>query len=390
MSPVRLGVAAAVVAAAALTGTHALERNADVLTTQDTQEVRRPGPDSARVALLLTSLDRGDALVCALIADQIGNQWWNDEGDAPGRFADARAEMIAAKDSLNGRIEHAGTIQLLTATLGHANPCVRRVAAKLLGRSRVETSSLVGLLDDASPMVREAAAYAIGSGTKRGVRAALEKVLAQRGAPEAAMAAWALQEEDDSAAVPALERALRHADARVRFTAAYALGEIGEESAAPALERVLTADSDARARRYAAHAIGELGTHRSVDALSAAISDRDASVRYAAVEAMGEIHDLEQAPSALRQACTSSDRKLARLATLAVAEMHDPTTLDLLISLSAMDDRDVRLHIAEALGEIGSPKASDALMRLLKDADAHVRRAAAEALGEIRENSERN
>lgn len=390
MSPVRLGVAAAVVAAAAWTGTHAMERSTNTLATPDAQEVRRPAPDSARVASLLTALDGGDPLVCALIADQIGNRWWEDEADAPGRFADARADMLAAKDSLNGRIEHAGTIQLLSASLGHANPCVRRVAAKLLGRSRVETSRLTALLDDASPLVREAAAYAIGSGEQRGARVALEKVLTQHGAAEAAMAAWALQEEDDSAAVPALERALRHVDARVRVNAAYALGEIDDERSAPALERALTSDSDARARRYAAQAIGELGTHRSLDALSTAIGDRDATVRYAAVAAMGEIDGLEQAPVALRQACTSSDRKLAKLASITVAELHDPTTLDLLISLSTMDDREVRLHIAEALGEIGSPKASDALMRLLKDADAEVRRAAAEALGEIRENSEQN
>lgn len=390
MSPVRLGVAAAVVVAAAWTGSHALERNADVLVTQDTQDARRPGSDSTRIAMLLTSLDGGDPLVCSLIADQIGNRWWDDDADAPGRFADARTDMHAAKDSLSGRIEQAGALQLLTTSLAHTNPCVRRVAAKLLGRSRIETPRLVALLDHASPLVREAAAYAIGSGDKRDARGALERLLSQGGAAEAAMAAWALQEEDDSAAVPALERALRHADARVRYTAAYALGEIDDERSAPALERALASDSDARVRRYAAQALGELGTQRSVDALSAAINDRDARVRYAAVEALGEVDGLEQAPSALRQACTSSDRTLARLAAITVAEMHDPSTLDLLITLTTMADRDVRLHVAEALGEIGSAKASEALMRLLKDADPEVRRAAAEALGEIRENTERH
>jgi HEAT repeat protein len=315
-------------------------------------EPRHTGPDSLRVASLLDALDRGDALVCEMMADRIGNWWGN--GDGPGQFGDARVNLVAAKDSLGGAIENAGTINLLTATLSHRNPCVRRVAGRLLGRSRVETSLLVTLLDDASPTVREAAAFAIGSGEKRQARVALETMLARRTGSEAAMAAWALAEEDDVASVPALERALRHDDARVRRAAAYALGEIA--------------------------------ALRALEPLSVALRDRDADVRYAAARAIGELDGLEHPPAALLEACRSDDRKLARIAAMTVAELHDPATLDLLVTLADMDDRDVRVHVAEALGEIGSIQANAPLMRMLQDPDAEVRRAAAEALGELREN----
>lgn len=359
MSPVRVGLAAAAIAAMGWTTVSALDRVTIPASLQSSGIVREqhPGPDSLRVASLLVALDKGDPLICEVFADRMGNSWWG-RSNRIGDFGDAAANQRAAQDSLSGRIEHAGTIQLLTASLSHGNPCVRRVAARWLGRSSVATSRLTGLLDDPSATVREAAAYAIGSGEKRQARVALEAMLARRGGAEAAMAAWALAEEDDSASVPALQRALRHADAPVRRAAAYALGEIADL--------------------------------RALDALSAALRDADAEVRYASAHAIGELDDLEHPPAALLEACRSSDRKLARIAAMTVAELHDPATLDVLIALADMDDRDVRVHVAEALGEIGSLKANAPLLRMLQDQDAEVRRAAAEALGELRENGSRD
>ncbi|HEY0928449.1 MAG TPA: HEAT repeat domain-containing protein [Gemmatimonas sp.] len=355
MSPVRIGIAAAAVVAMGWTTVSALEHasGTNLPSLQSLSEPRRTGPDSLRVASLLEALDKGDPLVCEVMAERIGN-WWG-SGGGVGTFSDAKPNLAAARDSLSGRIEHAGTINLLTKSLAHENPCVRQLAARWLGRSTIETARLVSLLDDPSPRVREAAAYAIGSGEKRKAIAPLEKMLGRAAGAEAAMAAWALAEEDDVASVPALERALRHDDARVRRASAYALGEIA--------------------------------SLRALEPLSAALRDSDAEVRYTAARAIGELDDLEHPPAALLEACRSNDRRLARIAAMTVAELHDPATLDLLISLADMDDRDVRVHVAEALGQIGSAKANAPLMRMLQDQDAEVRRAAAEALGELRENA---
>ena len=387
MSPLRMAVVGVAIAAATWTTSAALRSDhAAALASVTVHDSLSPGPDSARVATLLASLGSGDALVCDLLAEQIGNFWWSGDDDGPGQFGDAKKQLTAARDSLHGSITHAGTLRLLTTALANDDPCVRKVAAKLLGRSRIETAKLSALLSDPSPRVREAAAYALASGEHRDARTALETLLRTGGTDEAAMAAWTLGEAEDSAAVPALVRATRAPAARVRLAAVSALGEIKDERSLADLERALKSDADAAVRARAAHSIGEIGSLRSLDVLGAAIGDAASTVRYAAVKAIGELDEIEHPPAALVQAARSSDPKLQRLAAMALADIHDPASLDALIALAAMDDREVRMKVSEALGSIGSARASGALMRLLKDADAEVRRAAAEALGQISEN----
>lgn len=387
MSPLRLAVVGVTIAAATWTTSAALRSSpATPFTTTSARDSSRPGADSARVAMLLASLGRGDALVCDLLSEQIGNYWWSDDDHGIGAFGDAKHQLMSARDSLNGSIGQAGALRLLTTALGADDPCVRKVAAKLLGRSQIETARLVALLGDAAPRVREAAAYAIAAGHHRDAHTALEALLRSGGTDEAAMAAWALGEAEDSAAVPALLQSAKSSAARVRLASVVALGEIKDERSLPLLERALTDDQDAAVRARAAHAIGEMGMMRSINALNTAISDGTPAVRYAAIEAIGELHDLEHPSAALLLAARSSDPKLQRLAAMAIAEIHDPTSIDALIALAIVDDRDVRMKVSEALGSIGSAKASGALMRLLKDSDAEVRRAAAEALGQISEN----
>jgi HEAT repeat protein len=380
-------VAGVAIAAATWTTSAALRSNsATAFASVSPRDSLGPGPDSARVATLLASLGTGDALVCDLLSEQIGNFWWNDGDDGIGAFGDAKRQLSSARDSLHGSASHPGTLRLLTTALAADNPCVRKVAAKLLGRSRIETSRLAALLSDASPRVREAAAYAIASGHHRDARGALETLLRSGGTDEAAMAAWALGEAEDSAAVPALLQGAKAPATRVRLASVSALGEIKDERALPVLERALTSDQDAAVRARAAHSIGEMGMMRSIEALNTAIGDGNPLVRYAAIEAIGEMHDMEHPTAALLQAARSSDPKLQRLAAMAIAEIHDPTSIDALIALAGVDDRDVRLKVSEALGSIGSVKGSSALMRLLKDPDAEVRRAAAESLGQISAN----
>src|SRR2546430_10466751 len=58
----------------------------------------------------------------------------------------------------------------LFRSLGTDNACVRRVAAKLLGRSAVSAAVLRELLADPSPRIRESAAFAAGVGERRDTR----------------------------------------------------------------------------------------------------------------------------------------------------------------------------------------------------------------------------
>lgn len=343
------------------------------------------GVDSLRAATMLNALRTGDPLICELLVENIGNHWSSHDG--AGQFQDARVTLESAKDSVHGRIAGEGTIQLLLASLDTDDPCVRRVAAEWLGRSRVEDARLLQKLDDRSPRTRSATAYAIGIGHKShgaAGRRALEKLLRDGGSDDGAMAAWALGEIEDSASAPVLMQALRSPHAPVRLASIDALGTLEETRALKEIERLLHEDASAPVRAHAAEALGDIGSNASVNALADALRDPSAPVRYAAVEAIGDLHDLDVAPRALVAATQSADAKLQMLAVMVLAEIHDPKTVDALLAFTSHANRDVRLKVAEAFGEIRSAKASGGLMQLLKDSDPEVRRAAAEALGEIR------
>lgn len=278
------------------------------------------GPDSARVASLLSSLGQADPLVCDMLADQIGN-FWSDAGRyGIGRLSDAPAQVLAAKDSLHGKVSSPGAIMLLSNTLRSTNPCTRRIAAKLLGRSAATTAQLSALLADQSGTVREAAAYAIGGEERQDARGPLERLARTNRGADAAMAVWAL---------------------------------------------------------------GEFGDAVSLPVIVSALAEGDAHVKMAAAAAIGEMHDLEHAPPALVEATRSGDMALKRIAARSLASIGDPNTLDALIGLVAVDDPFVRMRVIEALGHIGSAKAAPALMKASRDANAEVRRAAVEALGEV-------
>jgi len=184
----------------------------------------RAGADSARVATLLSALAHTDPVICDLIGDQLGNFWMGGEPGRLGRFDDA-PNVQGAKDSLAGTITDPRAVSLLVATLGAENACVRRVAAKLLGRSAVSAAVLRGLLDNPAPRIRESAAFASGVGERRETRVALEHLLADSATGPAAMAAWALGEIQDPASASALVGAVSAASPRVRLASAWALGD---------------------------------------------------------------------------------------------------------------------------------------------------------------------
>ena len=403
----------------------------------------RPGADSTRVAALLTALGHTDPVICDLIGDQLGNFWMGHNAAGLGRFSDAPAGIQGAKDSLAGTITDAHAITLLIATLGAQNPCVRRVAAKLLGQSAVSTSVLGGLLDNPSPLIRESAAYAAGETERHELTPILERRLADTATGPAAMAAWALGEIQDPAAAHALQTAVHSASARVRLASVWALGQfedasyandvvpflrdanpgmrataaealgqmksprvgaaligaladksdavrraavraladLEERSAVAPLEGLLLNDPDSDVRRECAHALGNFSQARSLDPLTKALGDPDAEVQHAAADAIGDLDDVTKAPAALIFATTSRDLELRRSATKALAHIGDAAAVQALVDRLSDADKDVRLAAVEGLGEMNVGAAIPGLTRALNDRDPEVRRAAAEALG---------
>jgi HEAT repeat protein len=348
------------------------------------QEKVHPGPDSARVAKLLDALTATDPMLCTMVAEQLGNFWWNGDDYRYGAFSDAPASTTAARDSLHGHTSDPKAIALLTSHLKDEAPCPRRAAAKLLGRSTIATPRLVGMLDDASPRVQESAAYALSHGDRYDARPALESRITSTNEALAAMAAYALEDMHDSVSDAVFLRALSSRHVRVRIAGARGLGHDEKKEHRATLERAYR-DDDPGVRDAVVHALGDIGDPLSATTLAAALNDTDRHVRIRAASALGDLDELHTAPAALIRAAESTDIEFAEAAINALAEIHDPATVDVLIGRLTSPSRDIRLRVVEALGNIGSAKALPGLMKALGDRDPEVRRAAAEALGEIKE-----
>ena len=350
---------------------------------------RRAGPDSGRVAILLDALGKTDPVVCELLGDQIGNFWNGGERGGVGRLAATPASLQAAKDSIGGRITDPRAIDRLVRELSAPNPCVRRVASKMLGNSAIAASRLRALLGDASPTVREAAAHAAGVGEVHDVRTTLESSLGDRDAGVAAMAAWAIGEIEDRSSIPALARAMRGGEPRVGLAAIWALGQIDDKNAAADVIPALR-DANAVTRAMAADVLGELENPASIAPLERALADdSDARVREAAARALGELSAASSATVVGHALWTRTSQCAARprprwassttctrrhpdwsprcsRATPSCASMRRARSpkspirqrRSALVGLLSDTSRDIRKHAVEALGEIGPPSPS--------------------------------
>lgn len=164
--------------------------------------------------------------MCELALRSLGNRfggwYW---ASAP----DAAADQSDLLEWASNRIEGQTAIPTLSDAMSDRDPCVRRVAARLLGHIE-------------HPRASEALLDLLGS----------------RNAETRQMAAIGLGYQDKRSAVNGLVDALRDPAAPVRAAAAWALGKIEDASAIEALTHVLLEDEDALVRRQAARALGEM------------------------------------------------------------------------------------------------------------------------------------
>jgi HEAT repeat protein len=248
----------------------------------------RPGPDSSRVARLLTTMGQTDPVACEMLSDQIGNFWWGGDEWGIGRLSDARLDVRAAKDSVSGHVRDPAAIRHLVSMLSTDDPCVRRTAAKMLGNSTIADNELARLFDDPSPRVREAALHAAGHEERPALRTRMEGLLG-RDETTSAMAAWALGNLEMRESVDPLANALARGAQRVKINAAWALGMIEDPRAVDPLRRVLR-DADPILRATAVEALGDIeALNSAADVERVLREDSDRRVRLAAIEALGNI-----------------------------------------------------------------------------------------------------
>jgi HEAT repeat protein len=146
------------------------------------------------------------------------------------------------------------------------------------------------------------------------------------------------------------------------------------------LERRLAHGGRRLRRVAAASALGRVGSRTSLAPLSAALTDPDREVAYAAAQALARYDD-PHAYQALLDALGGGDG-LPGARVVALLEEFRPATATVMIERRASsDDSEVRHWVAYLLGRLADPSSAPVVEALSHDPDEGVRATAAEALG---------
>lgn len=205
-----------------------------------------------------------------------------------------------------GELKVPGSVPTLLNGLGDRDPDVRNVAARSLGRMKLQAAeeALVELLGKHDQAVSaRIAAICI----EMGPRTAPLLIRTLREAPPKARfwAARILGEIRDPRATRALGDALVDKDPDVRSAAIWALGMIADRSTASLAEPLLR-DPVWYVRAHAAEALGRIGDPNSVPSIAEALKDRSWWVRKNALDAL--VHLGEPSKQALFRTLEGEDR----------------------------------------------------------------------------------
>jgi HEAT repeat protein len=181
----------------------------------------------------------------------------------------------------------------------------------------------------------------------------------------------------------------------VRAMAAHAVTSLPAAEASALLIPLLQ-DKEEFVRREVAHSLGETHSRAVVHPLAELLAtEKEVSVRAAAVLALGQIGD-ESAVPALAQVLSgvSSNKKskkreddfVMRSAAEALGKIRSRAGVEPLIAALTNEKNqiDTRRAAAEALGLIGDPSATPALQAALASDDPYLSEAARESLRRLR------
>jgi HEAT repeat protein len=288
----------------------------------------------------------------------------------------------------------------------------RRSACEVLGRigGPRAVERLIAELDDLDPMLRAAAARALGALRVEQALVPLVRRL-ERAAPEDdpegesernalvdAVVALAGPDADGSSpalaarAVELLASALGGASDETRLVAARALGRIARREDGE-LVVLLMKDPSARVRRAAVDAIARLEPDRTPEPLHLAIADESASVRIAAARALGSSRS-ESVFDDLRRLAEDEDLRVRAMAVRAVGRRFAADTspniraaaLEVL-GRACQDAAPVALALIEAVNEVGG-EVSGYVIPLLGRSEPEVVREAVRCFGNHAEPGE--
>lgn len=267
----------------------------------------------------------------------------------------------------------------LIAALTNTNSSVRDTAADALGEIKDPRAvePLIAALTDANYFVRTGAAYALGE--IKDTRA-IKPLIAALGKEKVEHSTAPMRTSRRSPAWPA--PTLSNWAYYVQESMTKALVKIG----APAIDPLIAAlkDTNIGVRWAAVDALGEIKDSRAVEPLIATLKDTDFNVRDSAAKDLGELKDSRAVVPLIDAMKEDTETRAAALEShwQAFPQSVDKTAdLNILIDALCRVQRDA----VEALGKINDPRALEPLIDALKDTDSDVRGSAAEALGRIKD-----
>jgi HEAT repeat protein len=174
-----------------------------------------------------------------------------------------------------------------------------------------------------------------------------------------------LGEMGDERCVEPLVRCLRDGDWQVRDAAVEAIAMIGS----PAVDLLLRYIRDYDARKSVIKALGKINDERVLDPLISMLHNDE--FKDDATWALAELG--QPAVGRLLDCLKSPDEVIRKQAILALGEIKDSSSVDLLIERLQDPDWFIRLSAASALEKIGDPRGREAIKPLIKDPDLVVR-----------------
>ncbi|MBM4318919.1 MAG: HEAT repeat domain-containing protein, partial [Deltaproteobacteria bacterium] len=253
----------------------------------------------------------------------------------------------------------------------------RGAALRCLGRL-ADARALPVLLAAAgemSPVVQEAAAWALGELRLDACADPLQRLAGSRSESVRAAAVQAIGRLGRAELLPLLRAAQQDPASAVRVAATVALGQDGESSAPRLLEALHGADPALRAA--AAEALGLQGELAAIDPLVGLLDDGVAEVRRAAEQSLLR---LGWVPIGWRARRTDRGFVCWTERSFWLGEDARASQLELLVAALGHPDQVRRRNAAEGLGRIGDRRAVEPLAALLADPDADVQVVAAQAL----------
>jgi HEAT repeat protein len=138
---------------------------------------------------------------------------------------------------------------------------------------------------------------------------------------------------------------------------------------------VLARSKDTAARLEAARRLGESRDPNALEPLAKALEDSNKWVRWAALEALGELGDRRAVPVILQFLKKREPYGWGRrVAANALGNINDPAAVEALIDMLKEDDPYVRRNAAYALGKLKDERAILPLIELLKDSNEWLRK----------------